>query len=129
MIRYISQHHGIGADHHMVADSYRPQDFCTRANIHMAAYLRGCARAARPDRYLLEDQTIGADFRIRVDNHTVGMGQQQATRNLRVDRNIRPGDHTPETMTKYRPLLQQQRQRVTRTAMLLVSTDARQQCP
>ncbi len=56
---------------------------------------------AGTDSDLLENETIDANFYIRMDDNTVGVWNQEAAPDLAVERDIGSGDDRPETMRQY----------------------------
>ena len=54
---------------------------------------------ADANRDLLKDQTIDANLGARVNDDPVGVGYQQATPDLTIERNICSGDNAPKSMS------------------------------
>ena len=67
----------------MIAHCNRPDQFRARTNVDMPANSRNSTFGVT-ERDLLEQQAIGTNFRIRVNDDAVGVGYQQAPSNLAV---------------------------------------------
>jgi hypothetical protein len=93
--------HGIRANPRMAAYRYRSKDFGSRANVNMTADSRH-ATVIGTDRYLLEQQTIRADFSVRMYDDAVRMRQQQTALQFAIERNVGAGHHAPTSVPQYR---------------------------
>lgn len=77
--RHILQDNRIRPYAGMIADSNGAQNFCACANIDMSTNYRWFMPCPVADCHLLKEQTIGSDYRVRMDYNPIGMRQQQTT--------------------------------------------------
>src|SRR4051812_33808901 len=77
------------------------QDLCPSTDVDVVPDLRQPVAAfSVANRNLLKYQTIDADPGARMDDNAVGMGNQESTTNVAIERNVRPGDDAPKAMPK-----------------------------
>jgi hypothetical protein len=82
----------------MITNPYTAKDFCTGADINMAAdngYSRNSTHAYC---HLLENQTIGTYLGVWMNNDAIRMCHYEPATQGGVQGNIRPAHATPETM-------------------------------
>src|SRR5262245_24255346 len=82
----------------MIADQHAAEDLCARADVDVAADRRHVLADARPDRHLLEDQTVRAEDHGRMNDDPVRMREHQTAADLHFERDLRAGDDRPEAM-------------------------------
>jgi hypothetical protein len=101
-IRNIVEDDGVSPNPCMAADRYRPQDFGSRADIHMTADSGRAVPIPNTQRHLLEQQAIRADFSLRMDDDAIRVRQHQTATQSAIQRNVRAGDCAPISMPQYR---------------------------
>lgn len=101
--RHIHQHHCVGSDHRVITHHHRSQQLGSSADINMAAHDRHATRFHSPQRNLLKNQAVRAHLGLRMDDHAIGMRQDQTTTKLRVQRNVCTRHNAPEAMSQGGP--------------------------
>src|SRR5258706_12699386 len=95
---YVAGNHGVWHDSGVRADLDGHQNFRTGANIDVAGNVRKAAGVSYPDRNLLEDQAVDANFGCWMNDYPVGVRNQQATTDLTVERDICARNDAPKRM-------------------------------
>jgi len=73
---HIGKDHGVRADAGVIPDGHAAQNFRARTYIDVTAQSRRAGFwTTGAERDLLEEQAVGADDRVGVDHHAVGMRQ------------------------------------------------------
>lgn len=93
------EHDRVRPDFRMAPDNNASEQLCARAYINLTPDDGSTPRLQCSYRYLLKDKTVRADARIGVDDHAIGVGQQQAALDLTIQWNVRATDNAPEAMT------------------------------
>src|SRR5258708_19760529 len=83
---YVAGNHGVCADSGVRADLDGTQNFRTGANIDVAGNVRKAAGVSYPDRNLLEDQAVDANFGYYLNDYPVRVSNHQTSTHLPVDR-------------------------------------------
>jgi len=125
----IGNDHGISADSGMRPNFHRTQNLCTSSNIDMAGDLGNPGRVSASERYLMEDQAVHANLRVRVDNDAVRVRDQQSAADLTRKRDFCTGDDTPEAMTKDENLAIKYAEKSASGAPILIASDCEQKLP
>ncbi|MBD2750531.1 hypothetical protein IC232_28170 [Microvirga sp. BT688] len=86
----------------MFSDHKRRKHLGSGTDIYMAGDA-GNPTMCHTDRDLLEDEAVGADFGIRMDNDTVRVRNKEAAADLAVKGYIDPCHDAPETVTQHGP--------------------------
>jgi hypothetical protein len=95
---YVAGNHGVCANPGVRTDFDRTQDFGTGSDVDVAGNFRNAAGVSYSDSDLLEDQAVYANLRAWMNDYPVGMGNQQATTDLTIKRDICARDDAPERM-------------------------------
>ena len=89
--RDVFTHYRVSPDSGMFADLNRTDDLYASADVDMPANC-GNAFFGRPDRNLLEDQAVAANFRVGMNHDAVRMGNEEAAADRCVYRDVRTRD-------------------------------------
>src|SRR5579863_5335595 len=82
IVRYVADHHGIGADDHVVADVDAAENLRARANLHAITDGGGAEWVGSPavaDRHAMADQAIIAEPRRAVDDDAAVVLDREAS--------------------------------------------------
>jgi hypothetical protein len=78
----------------------RPQYFGARTNVDMTTDCR-YATVVSTNGDLLEQQTIGPDSRVRMDDDAIRMRQQQTAAQFAIQGNVGAGDYAPTSVSQH----------------------------
>ena len=93
---HIAQHDGICAHPCMRTDANRPQYLCSRSNVDMAVDYRDAWIKASSNSYLLKNEAIDTNSCIGMNYDAVWMGDEKASPNVAIQRDLRPSDNAPK---------------------------------
>jgi hypothetical protein len=96
---YVTGNHGVCANPRVRTDLDSTKDFGTGSDVDVAGNFRITAGVSYSDGHLLEDQAIYTDFRGWMNDYPVGVGNQQATADLTIKRDIRASYDAPKPMS------------------------------
>lgn len=88
----VFRHDRIGSNPRVIANGNAPYNLGTRADVDMTTD-PGQSRRCVSERYLLKDQTVGADLHFRMDHNSIGMRNEQAAIDPAIQGDIRPGNN------------------------------------
>ena len=99
--RDVDEHDGVGSNAGPRADDDASQNLGAGADFDPGAEAwRRRVRDSVADGHLLEQQAVWPDFRIRMDDHPIGMRQHQSAAQPAIERDIGAGHHAPESVAE-----------------------------
>jgi hypothetical protein len=115
----VGEHYGIGSNFGMFTERDGSDDLCSGSDVYVS-FNDDFSRNG----HLLQDETIGTDDGVRVDDNSIGMNEQQSAPKLAAERNVSPGHNAPEAVLLRGVGSDQQRPGATSFFPLLIGADA-----
>ena len=100
MCRDITEHHRVSPYPSMRANHNGAQNLCARSDVYMTRDLWHSS-IHHTKGNLLKDQAVRPDDHIAMNDHSIGVREQQATADLAANRDVSPGHCAPEAVAKY----------------------------